>query len=251
MASAPESQLLSYLPECRKRVGHREHKRIYRKISSVFSDRRELNRVLGGVLPDNVGLGEGYVFYEVNLRKRIPDCVLVFVEDDGTVNCYVVEFKTTMRSADSESIHANKTHRFQYLQGLRQLRDSLQIFCQFSSVSGTDWNIYPVIAFFKQRGSTVSFSRTFRPKVCKVCTPVVLDYVRSQQDESVKNLSRFAVYRGVRSPPRKRSRVPSRGTRTAPRRGRVASSAAGGGSGTRRKTSAQGRRRFGRARKGS
>nr|WEG69762.1 nuclear protein UL24 [Mastomys natalensis cytomegalovirus 3]WEG69902.1 nuclear protein UL24 [Mastomys natalensis cytomegalovirus 3]WEG70042.1 nuclear protein UL24 [Mastomys natalensis cytomegalovirus 3]WEG70182.1 nuclear protein UL24 [Mastomys natalensis cytomegalovirus 3]WEG70322.1 nuclear protein UL24 [Mastomys natalensis cytomegalovirus 3] len=222
MSCVADADLLSYLPDVRKRIGRREHMRIYRKISTVFDDFLALNSVFRDVFSADIGQRGRYVFYEVNLGKRIPDCIIIFLNQDGSNNCYVIEFKTTMRCADGETLYSNKTHRLQYLQGLKQLRDSVHIFSQFSVSNGSVWTIYPVIAFFKQKEITAALIKVFKPRRCIVCTDLVIDYIRIRQDESVKNLSRFAVYRSVRSTSRECVSVLRGGARAPPRRKRVA-----------------------------
>nr|WEG68798.1 nuclear protein UL24 [Mastomys natalensis cytomegalovirus 1]WEG68934.1 nuclear protein UL24 [Mastomys natalensis cytomegalovirus 1]WEG71162.1 nuclear protein UL24 [Mastomys natalensis cytomegalovirus 1] len=236
---------LSYLPDVRKRIGKREHVRIYKKITSVFDDVRSVNSILGGIFPNDAGTKARHVFYEVNLGRRIPDCVFVFVERDGSATCYVVEFKTTMRSANDGSIRTNRTHRLQYLQGLKQLRDSLNEFSQFSAANGIPWKIYPVIAFFKQRASGISFVKLFKPKAYRISEHVILKFLESRQHESVKNLSRVAVRPRIRGSSGKRSSVSSRRASQTARRKRSANAAAYGRYGTRHQVTKARRRRVG------
>nr|WEG69073.1 nuclear protein UL24 [Mastomys natalensis cytomegalovirus 2]WEG69211.1 nuclear protein UL24 [Mastomys natalensis cytomegalovirus 2]WEG69350.1 nuclear protein UL24 [Mastomys natalensis cytomegalovirus 2]WEG69488.1 nuclear protein UL24 [Mastomys natalensis cytomegalovirus 2]WEG69626.1 nuclear protein UL24 [Mastomys natalensis cytomegalovirus 2] len=240
---------LSYLPDIRKRIGKREHVRIYKKITSVFNDARAVNGILGGVFPRDAGTKARYVFYEVNLGRRIPDCIFVFVERDGSAACYVVEFKTTMRNADDGSIRTNRTHRLQYLQGLKQLRDSLNEFSQFNVPNGTSWKIYPVIAFFKQRGSGISFVKIFSPKSFGISNHVILKFLESRQHESVKTLSRIAVRSRVRGASGKRSSVSSGRAPQTARRKRSADAPAYGRSSARHQVAKARRRRVGGSRR--
>ncbi|AAF99166.1 pR76 [rat cytomegalovirus strain Maastricht] len=243
MASPTGTDSLSYLPEFRKRIGRREHLRIYRKIAGVFDDPLALNRLVGGIFPAGIGRAGRHLFYEVDLCRRVPDCVVVFRERDGSAACYVLEFKTTMGVADGESLRANRTHRLQYLQGLRQLRDSLVVFSQFSvGGHGPSWRVYPVIVFYKQRGVAPTVVRVFRPREYRVAGDAVVDFLRGRQHPSVKALSRFSLCLGVRGARQKRAALLFEGDLRPPAgRRRAAPAAAGRGSRPRRPSAAAGR----------
>ncbi|CCE57240.1 M76 protein [Murid betaherpesvirus 1] len=244
MGTSADTDLLSYLPDARKRAGRRGHLQIYKKITAVFEDDDALNAILGGILPYRGVPGRRYVFYEIDFKKRIPDCIVVLVDDrDGSAECYVIEFKTTMRCADTGTIRSNRTHRLQYLQGLRQLRDSTRIFSQFTVADGVCWKVFPVISFFRQKGARVALTRVFKPREYRVLSSVVLDFLRLHQDESVKNLSRCAVYSGLRGASGKRPGLPPRKTRAPPRRKRAAPAAVRRRPGARRQAPAKGGRR--------
>ncbi|AFK83914.1 B76 [miniopterid betaherpesvirus 1] len=261
---------LDYLPECRKRIGKDHHMKIYRCIRNRVDDFDSLNDFLHGIFPEKLRYRKRRIFFEIDFGCRVPDCIVCFTGPEtrsdsvqSTV-CYVLEFKTTLYPASWKSVSENNTHHLQYVQGLKQLRDSVRVFGRFAVPEGEFWEVIPTIVFFRQRRIIrASISRVFKGTEHRLCGYSVLNFLLGQQDVSVKNVLSITGGR-VRTARRKRAAVPdgdalshkrrrgSRSTSVQGRglRGQGASSTSGRGDadlgrkrgGGMRKTTRQGRR---------
>ncbi|QQL10945.1 Rh105 [macacine betaherpesvirus 3] len=221
---------LGDLPNFRKRNGQKKHLDIYRRIVRAFPSFVAFNRLLGGLFPTYCKNYRRWLFFEVRLTQRIPDCVVLFVslEAPRRVLCYVIEFKTTCSDADGQSVRQHVTHNLQYVQGLKQLKGALTDFEALKVPRGDSWSVIPTIIFFQQQATQPSLARAFRSAPFTLRTDSVIDYLKRRQDESVATLL-SATHRSVRASCRKYSQVSS--SRATKASGRLRRGAAQGGSG--------------------
>ncbi|AEV80613.1 nuclear protein UL24 [Cercopithecine betaherpesvirus 5] len=222
---------LGDLPSFRKRNGQKKHLDIYRRILRAFPSFLAFNRLLGGLFPSYCQGYRRWIFFEVRLTQRIPDCVVLFVSK-GTPRravCYIIEFKTTCSDADGQSVREHAVHNLQYVQGLKQLKGALTDFEALKVPRGDSWSVIPTIIFFQQQATQPSLARAFRSAPFTLCTDSVIDYLKLRQDESIATLL-SATHRRFRASRRKHPQVSS--SRAAETGGRLRRGAAqrGGGS---------------------
>ncbi|QQL09882.1 Ba105 [Baboon cytomegalovirus] len=222
---------LDALPSFCKRNGRKKHLDIYRRMLRAFPSFTAFNRLLGGLFPAYCQNYRRWLFFEVRLTQRIPDCVLLFVSPDTPRRalCYVIEFKTTCSDATGQSVREHATHNLQYVQGLKQLKGALTDFDALKVPRGDSWAIIPTIIFFQQQAAQPSFARAFRSAPFTLRTDSVIDYLRRRQDESVAALLSAAYRRGLRASRRQHSKVSS--SRAAKAGGRLLRGAQQRGSG--------------------
>ncbi|AEV80772.1 nuclear protein UL24 [Aotine betaherpesvirus 1] len=223
MSSPPEKSVsLSDLPRYRAIAGKRKHFAVYRQIVKTLNNFQRFNLALGGVFPPGLAQCRRSVFFEVTVGRRIPDCLVLF-SSEGLVRkivCYVFELKTTQSSADADSVRKHSsTHYLQYVQGLRQLKDTVDDLRGFSSgAEGDVWDLIPVIVFYPQNEARPSFCRAFRVTTLRFRTESLVRVLCRGQDESVRNiLSSARAQDRARSRARRRARVHSGGVRRARR----------------------------------
>ncbi|AKI29770.1 nuclear protein UL24 [Mandrillus leucophaeus cytomegalovirus] len=221
---------LDALPSFCKRNGQRKHLDIYRRMLRAFPSFVAFNRLLGGLFPAYCQNYRRWLFFEVRLTQRIPDCVLVFVSPDAPRRalCYVIEFKTTCSDADGQSVREHATHNLQYVQGLKQLKGALTDFDALKVPRGDSWAIIPTIIFFQQQATRPSLARAFRSAPFTLRTDSVIDYLKRRQDESVTTLL-SATHRRLRTS--RRQHPPMSSPRAAKAGGRLRRGAEQRGSG--------------------
>nr|CDI95412.1 GP76 [Caviid herpesvirus 2 str. CIDMTR] len=187
--------VLRMLPPSRKRIGNYYHRRIYRVMQNTFHDYAAFNAFVGNVLPASWAGKNRRLYFEVNLGCRIPDAIVTLETSTSEasssavhVRCYIFEFKTTCAwsSRPREAVLSNKVHRSQYVQGLKQLVDSVTLFRDLSTGVGRVWEIVPVIVFFRQRPLAAVARRVFRGRRYVLSDAAVADYLASHQDESTQ-----------------------------------------------------------------
>ncbi|AEV80927.1 nuclear protein UL24 [Saimiriine betaherpesvirus 4] len=208
-SSGQKCRSLCDLPKYRAVVGKRKHFLLYRQIVRSLKSFQRFNCTLGGVFPPELATCRRSVFFEVTLLRRIPDCIVLFNigKLDRKIVCYVFEFKTTQSSADAVSVRKHCTHYLQYVQGLRQLKDTVEDLKEFAigGVEGDIWEVIPVIAFYQQNEMSPSFCRTFRVTTLRFRSESVVRALCRGQDESLRNVLSL-----TRAEDRARSRASSR-----------------------------------------
>nr|ARM64488.1 U49 [Human betaherpesvirus 6] len=193
---------LTGLPDIRKKIGQFHHLRIYKQILSLQGNFARLNYFLGDVFPANLRSASVSVFFEVRLGSRIPDCIVLLksvdAKDEFAFHCYFFEFKTTLGKSTMQSVHHNCIHQAQYLQGLRQLHQSISFLDQYLIADEVLWNVVPVICFFRQWGLKLDFFKKFSGKTKRLSFSFICDLFARSQDGAVQSLLSIPNYTNFR-----------------------------------------------------
>lgn len=191
------TQVFSNLPEKRKSIGKYNHLQIYKNLNIYKNNLHKLNSFLGNVFPSNIEQYKIKIYFEVKLGHRIPDCIIILISHNASL-CYFLEFKTTYVESNTKTLCENKIHQAQYLQGLKQLNESISFLSQFQNFQGTKFLVYPAIYFFKQNSLNLNFFKCFKNKIMFFDTSFILQFLRNHQDAEVQtilSISNFSDFR--------------------------------------------------------
>ncbi|AGT99241.1 fusion protein [Suid betaherpesvirus 2] len=207
----PESHFLK-LPNERKSIGKYNHLRIYKNIQKHLHRFDKLNAFLGNIFPVSFKQFRRYVFYEVRLGPRIPDCVFLFTDKDRIqVHCYLVELKTTFSRTTFNTVSLNKTQNAQYLQGLKQLHESIVYLDKFQGSSDKSVFIYPHILFYRQKNLSLDLAKGFRSVSKKLSFAFLYDLLKKNQDERLQTFLSLPGNANIRESRKERADMSSEG----------------------------------------
>ncbi|AZB49120.1 putative membrane or tegument protein [Vombatid gammaherpesvirus 1] len=136
---------LSSLPDYCKLRGKRAHVRFYKRLLKIKRPSTFFKFI--GLSKPGKHVTDLELFFEVNLYKRIVDCIAL-IKTEKCNTCLVLELKTC--AADSLDL-CRKIRAQQRLEGLNQLLDSSRIICRDAPLGEERWIVTPVLLFKAQK----------------------------------------------------------------------------------------------------
>lgn len=146
----------NFIPKKHKHRGVKNHIRIQEKLANSKSF-EGIETVLPGIFPQYLKNWTRKIFFELNVGRRISDCLILFESLNKEMKCFVLEFKTTYQK--TFSLKGHKTlQQYQFREGCRQLRDAV---LELTKITGnsTQLHLYGYLIFFSRETLKILYSK--------------------------------------------------------------------------------------------